>query len=97
MTYLIVMLCVFIKDPGKALIIGAMFYFGLLLTFMITYMIDQIQFLSTLTPFYWIDRIRILYEQNIILDDILAILLYLVVMSITFYVSNKKIIEREFF
>ncbi|MFW9930342.1 MAG: ABC transporter permease subunit [Candidatus Thorarchaeota archaeon] len=97
MTYIIVMLCVFIKNPGKAVAIAAMAYYGTLLVFLVTYTIEQIRFLSTLTPFYWIDRIRILYDQTFILDDAYALILYFLVIIITYFISTRKITEREFF
>ena len=96
MTYLIVLLSTFIRNPGKAVAIAGGFYFGLLLLFLIPYTIDSIRFISTLTPFYWIDRIRILYNKTFILEDIIAIIAYLVIISISYIISSKKIAEREF-
>ncbi|NHJ01849.1 MAG: hypothetical protein EAX86_06870 [Candidatus Heimdallarchaeota archaeon] len=97
MTYFNVLLCTFIKNPGKAVAVSGMTYFGILLVFMIAYTIDQIQFLSTLTPFYWIDRIRILYEQTIILEDIFVIILYLALICIMLFISIKKINGHKYF
>ncbi|MFX0013470.1 MAG: ABC transporter permease subunit [Promethearchaeota archaeon] len=97
MTYFIVMLCIFIKNPGKAVAISGMTFFGILLVFMVAFTIDQIKFLSTLTPFYWIDRIRILYEKTIILEDIFAVILYLSLICFTLFISIKKINEHEYF
>lgn len=96
MTYLLAMVSVFIKNPEKAVAIAGSIYFGLLLVFMIAYTIEQIRFLSYLTPFYWIDRIRILYEKNFILEDLYAVVLYLVVIIISYIVSLRYIKEREF-
>ena len=97
MTYLIVMLGIFIQNPGKSVAISGMTYFGVLLIFLVAYTIDQIQFLSKLTPFYWIDRIRILYEQIIILEDIFVIFLYSLLIFLTLFISIKRINKREFF
>ncbi len=97
MTSLIVLLSIFIKNPGKAVAISGMTYFGTLLVFMLAYTIDQIKFLSILTPFYWIDRIRILYDQTIIVEDIFIIGLYLLLICFTFFISIKRINVREFF
>jgi ABC-type transport system involved in multi-copper enzyme maturation permease subunit len=97
MTYIITMTSVFIKNPGKAVAIAGGIYFGLLLVFMISYTIDQIQIFSLLTPFYWIDRIRILYEKNISLEDILTTFVYIMVILVTYLISLKKIKFREFF
>ncbi len=97
MTYLIVLLCTFIKNPGKAVALSGMMYFGILLVFMIAHTIDQIQFLSTLTPFYWIDRIRILYEQTIILEDVIVTVLYLAIICVMLFISFKKINGHEYF
>ncbi|MHA2075420.1 MAG: ABC transporter permease subunit [Candidatus Hodarchaeales archaeon] len=96
-TFLIVLLSIFIKTPGKAVAISGMTYFGILLVFMLTYTIDQIKFLSTLTPFYWIDRIRILYEETILLEDIVIISLYLSLMCIMYVICIKRINGREYF
>jgi ABC-2 type transport system permease protein len=96
-TILIVFISIFIKTPGKAVAISGMTYFGILLIFMLAYTIDQIKFLSTLTPFYWIDRIRILYEETIILEDIFIISLYLSLICIMYFISIKKINGREYF
>ena len=97
MTILIVFISIFIKTPGKAVAISGMTYFGILLIFMLAYTIDQIKFLSTLTPFYWIDRIRILYEETIILEDIFILSLYLSLICIMYFISIKKINGREYF
>ena len=96
MTYLIVLISIFIRNPGRAVAIAGGFYFGLLLLFLIPYTIDQIRFISTLTPFYWIDRIRILYDKTIILEDVIAFVAYITILIATFLISNKKIAQREF-
>ena len=96
MTYLIVLISVFIRNPGRAVAVAGGFYFGLLLLFLIPYTVDQIRFISTLTPFYWIDRIRILYSKTFILEDILAIIAYIAIISISYIISTKKIAQREF-
>lgn len=96
MTYLIVLISIFVKNPGKAVALGGGLYFGLLLIFLIPYTIESIRFVSTLTPFYWIDRIRILYEKNLILEDIFALVLYFVVIIISYIVSLNYIKEREY-
>ena len=70
MTYLIVLITIFIKNPGRAVAVSGGFYFGVLMIFLIPYTIESIRFVSTLTPFYWIDRVRILYENKIIVEDI---------------------------
>ncbi len=96
MTYLIVLISTFVRNPGKAVAIAAGLYFGVLLLFLIPYTIEQIRFISTLTPFYWIDRIRILYNKTIILEDIIAFAGYISIMIVAFLISSKKIAQREF-
>jgi len=97
MTFLVVLLSIFIKNPSKAIAISGMTYFGILLVFMLAYTIDQIKFLSTLTPFYWIDRIRILYEERFIFEDIFIISLYLCFICIMYFICIRKINGREYF
>ena len=96
LTYLIVLISTFIRNPGRAVAFAGGFYFGLLLLFLIPYTIDQIRFISTLTPFYWIDRIRILYDKTIILEDVIAFLAYITILIVAFLISSKKIEQREF-
>ncbi len=95
-TYLIVTTSVFIKKSSYAVAIAGVIYYGLLLTFLITYSIKSIRFLSTLTPFYWIDIIRIFYDQTIVLNDVIAIIAYLVIIFTCLILSNKKIIEHVY-